>query len=223
MAVTLASNALTVVAAVTERTGTTYSTDRVTRAINVASGFIEDYLGRPLGYATVTDEEHQGRGYPTLWLVRAPLVSVASVYIYDTEDEEWTRSADFDARGKLYRASGWPAAPGIHRDVTRDPDFSALAYNVRVSYIGGYYLPFDDDGTPPAGATRLPYHVEEVAILEAIAACQRTPNANNIAEETTPGGWKRKYTSASSSAAARVLSAESKAILDAFPLKIKHV
>lgn len=223
MAVTLASNALTVVAAVTERTGTTYSNDRVTRAINVASAAIEDYLGRPLGYATVTDEEHQGRGYPDLWLVRAPLISVTSVYINDAEDEEWTRSTAYDALGKLYRASGWPASPGIYADVTRDPNYNALAYNIRLSYIGGFYLPFDDDGTPPTGATRLPYHIEEVAINEAIAVCQRVPNANNITEEVTPGGWRRKFGGSSGGGTGDTLSADSKRILDRFPLKVIHV
>jgi len=223
MPVTLASNALTVVAAVTERTGTTYSNDRVTRAINAASNAIEDYLGRPLGYATITaddPEEHQGLGYPTLWLIRAPIVSITSVKIDDVADTEWTRSDAWDALGKLYRASGWPASPATWNDVTRDPDFGSLAYNIKVAYVGGHYLPFDDDGSPPAGATRLPYHIEEVAINEAIAACQRLPNANNITEEVTPGGWRRKY---GGSSAGDSLSADSKRILDRFPLKVVHV
>lgn len=222
MAVSLAANALTTVAAVTERTGTAYSNDRVTRAINVASNNIENAFGRPLGYAEVTEEDpeqHMGDGGTVLWLLRAPIISVTSVLIWDTEDEEWTRSAAFDALGKLYRASGWTAGPAISADLTRGPNYTSLAYNIKVAYVGGFYLPAAE-GSPPASATRLPYDIEEACINEAIATLGRTLNPN-IVEETTPGGWKRKF--GSGGGATSLLSGDTKQLIDRHPLKFRHI
>lgn len=221
MAVSLAANALTTVAAISERISG-YSNDRITRAINVASNNIENAFGRPLGYAEVTEanpEQHRGDGGTVLWLMRAPLVSVTSVLIFDNEDEEWSRSPAFDALGKIYRPSGWTAAPAIACDLTRGPDFSNLAYNIKVAYFGGFYLPAAE-GSPPSGATRLPYEIEEACINEAIGSLGRVLNAN-ITEETTPGGWRRKF--GSSGGATSLLSGDTRQLIDRHPLKIRHV
>lgn len=198
----LAPFALTEYATVIARASTALSQAAVEQIINEVSEGIQDYLGRQLGYAVVTEEDpeqYQGKGQ--LWLVldRAPIISVEAVTIGGVADTAYTRNAKSDQRGWLYRALGWTGSVPAWQDLTQDPNYQRAAYNVEVAYTAGFVLPqFDEvddaDYNPDALPRSLPYSIEGVAIDAVISIIGR-PNSS-LVEETTAGGWRRKWAGA---------------------------
>lgn len=205
----LAPNALTTYAAVSARTSSALTEAAVDQIINEVSEGIEDYLGRKLGYkefGSGNPEQHQGRNQLWLSLSRRPIYSVQAVVVNGATVTDYSRSEDGDEKGKLYRVTSWPADAPSHPDVTRDPDYTRLGYNIAIQYKGGFILPqydeaLDDDYNPDSLSRNLPYAIEGVAI-EAVLSIVSRP-LGSMVEETTPGGWRRKWASAMSSAKQR--------------------
>lgn len=216
MSVDLDAGALTTVAAITERLSS-LSDDRVKRAINAASLQIQAYLGRDLAYtvvATDSPEQYAGSGTSVLILRRAPIVDVEQVKIDGVLDTEWARDQDYDRRGWLQRVSGWPRQCAVYADLTRDTDSRAAALNVTVAYSAGFVLPND---VAVDGVARLPYDIEEACILQAIALLTRRVGPRDLLEETTPGGWRRKWSMEAPNGPA--LAPDARSILDNCPFR----
>lgn len=190
MPVTLAPNALTTPEAVYEEMGLDFpgggASDRVLRLINAVSQRIENHLHRALGRKVFTTEDPEqlaGSGGPWIFLSRYPIEAVEEVLV-DGSEFEFGRSDEYDLKGML-QSSGWPRRTA--RDgLTGDPAGSR-AFNITIAYTGGYKLPnATGDGTP------LPADIESICLAECVMA-YRAPR-HFISEETTAGGWKRKYT-----------------------------
>lgn len=171
--------------------GLSASTRRLERIANAVTSRIQRFLGFSLGrktYSTVTPEQYQGSGGPFLLLSRRPIEAIEAVYIDDALDDEWDQSEELDAKGQLYRANGWPKR--TERDSLLGLPSQWAAFNVKVAWTGGYWLP-NAAGTMPGTAKTLPDEFQEVAISE-ICYSYRNPS-RNITSETTAGGWTRKY------------------------------
>ncbi|TXH16684.1 MAG: hypothetical protein E6R03_05070 [Hyphomicrobiaceae bacterium] len=160
--------------------------DRVLRLINAVSQRVENYLQRHLRRHTFTEEapeQLQGSGGMWLFLSRWPIESVDSVLV---DDQEWTfgQSDEWDRKGLLQSATGWPRRQG--RDPLTGVGGGERAFNVAVAYTGGYKLPNDEgDGIP------LPADLESLVLNEIVLA-YRAPR-HNVTSEKTPGGWSRTY------------------------------
>lgn len=192
MPVTLAPNALTTAEAVYDEMGIPVpeggASDRVLRLINAVSQRIENYLRRQLGRKTFSTEDPellQGSGGQWLFLSRWPIEAVEEVLV-DGVEVEFGRSDEYDLKGMLHSADGWPRRVGSDQ-LTGEPQGNR-AYNVSVAYTGGYRLPND---IPSEGDIPLPADIELAALNEIVLA-YRAPR-HHVTSEKTPGGWSRTY------------------------------
>lgn len=204
MAVELADNALTSLAAVQDEGGVG-SDDKIIRSINAVSQDIEDFCGRKFARHEFTSEAPEvlaGSGALWLYLSRRPIISVDEVILDETEvdeaadwedDEGYRRSAEDDAKGRLYRGNGWPfwargwPPPDLTSDANLDPKLRPG--NIRVAYVGGYVLPAQVDEENPAAT--VPANLEMACIREVLARILGpTPG---LLEERTAGGWSQKW------------------------------
>lgn len=212
MPVAAAANALTTVSAVRDTVGSGPSTDYLQRLINAASQAIENYLGRPLGRATYADETPEslaGTGDEWLRVSRYPIESVEEILIGTTEVVAGTDTDEYSltqggAKGRIYRAAGWPRTVPATDCLTLDPDNRRPYYTITVAYTGGYLLP---GAAPPDPDTSipLPADIEQACIDEVVARYSRpTPH---IASEKTPGGWERRFSNPGDAPPSRLLPA----------------
>jgi hypothetical protein len=192
----LAPNALATVAEVQSVTGTSVSTGRIEMAINAVSASFENYLGRQLRRQTVVAEQHYGAG-DFLKLGAAPIESVSAVTINGTAYTGFLRSTRWDKTGLLKHDTAWPGTFLRADHITDDPHTRYPQYTIAVSYVGGYVLPNDTPVASPA--QELPWDIRLAAVAEAAATASSLPanafgNAGgDLVEESTPGGWKRKW------------------------------
>jgi len=186
----LASNALTTVGAVKAELGiadadTTHD-PRLKRMINAASRWIERKLNRELARASVT-EKLRGYGRDKLLLARYPIVSVTTIEVDGAAAVQGDGPADWDyesqAGGILYREDGWPLQARGYGDLTADIDPRKARRNVKVTYIGGYVLPKDEDDANPR---TLPWDIEWVAIRIVKLWYDRDPD---MKKETSEAGY----------------------------------
>lgn len=195
MSVTLASNALTTAAAVYDELGIAIpvggASDKVKRLINAVSARIENHLRRELQrkvFTTGAPELLQGSGGPWLFLGRWPIEDVEQVLV-EEQAVEFGRSDEFDAKGMLQSTAGWPRRTG--RSTLTGDSHGSRAYGIAAAYTGGYRLPND---AAVVGSIDLPADIEQVCLDEIVMA-YRAPR-HFITEETTAGGWRRKYADA---------------------------
>lgn len=191
----LAANALTTHTAVLAQYSTTKTQAQIEQLINQVSDGLQGWLNRQLGtkqYTTSAPEKLAGAGRQALILSRGPITIVEEVKVNGTllvEDTDFERLEDYDERGWLFRDSGWPMCAGTFVDLTRDPDTSRRSRNITVAYTGGYVLP-----QAVSGRT-LPYDIEGI-VIDAVGSWLGQNRPTDLQEETTPGGWRRKWASA---------------------------
>lgn len=201
MAIAIASNALTTVAALQAELlpGEFRSSDRETLIINAASDLIEAECGRKFQKKTITAEKHQGRGHLFLRLDRYPIMSVSAVRVNGTA----LKLTDFDIladSGMLWKSDSWPWNPGAFQDLTRDPDPGSSDYNIEVDYIGGYVLPND------TGTISLPYALQ-LACIQLCLWMRSVPGLSGLESERIGNySWKASQEVASRGIPANVLA-----------------
>jgi hypothetical protein len=100
--------------------------------VTVASVMVENYCGRIFAYQAATVDYLDGTGTPRIWVLRPPIIAIASVVYNGTTLTEGSDFIADDCMGRLTRGDG-----------RTDPDKLGLAWcsgtrNVVVTYNGGY-------------------------------------------------------------------------------------
>lgn len=128
--------------------------------IKGVSAKIEGFLGYKLGRASYTEELHNVNCRQLLQLNHFPLQSVASVEANGEEIDDYKIIEEYARWGRLYRGNGWTGAiytRGFTHDVVSG------AWDIKVSYVAGYYLP-GDLGYVEGSESSLPYDIYTAAL-----------------------------------------------------------
>ena len=128
---------------------------KLTLMIKAVSSQIQSYLGYKLAMADYTEELHSVNNRQLLQLNALPLRSVTSVTVNGAEIDDYKVISEYARWGHLYRGNGWSGAVytrGFTHDVV------AGAWEIKVSYRAGYYLPGDENYTED-GEDSLPYDI----------------------------------------------------------------
>lgn len=123
--------------------------------IKQTSALIEGFLGYSLKRAEYTEELHSTNDRQLIQLNHFPLQSVSSVFANDVSVEDYKVLPEYARWGRLYRGNGWSGAcytRGFTHDVV------AGVWNIKVTYIAGYYLP-GDTGYVEGAEDSLPYDI----------------------------------------------------------------
>lgn len=129
--------------------------DKLTLLIKSASAKIEGFIGYSLSRAEYTEEVHSVNDRQLIQLNHFPLQSVSSVTVKGEPITDYEIFPEYARWGRLYRGYGWTGGEytrGFTRDVV------AGFWEIKVTYIAGYYLP-DDENYEEDGATSLPYEL----------------------------------------------------------------
>ena len=134
--------------------------DKLNLFIKMASGKIEGFLGYSLARASYTDELHAVNYRQLLPLNHFPIQSVSAVTANDEAITDYKVLPEYARWGNLYRGNGWGGSV-YTRGFTHDT--VSGVYDVKVSYIAGYYLP-GDTGYVEGSPDSLPYDIVSVCI-----------------------------------------------------------
>ena len=165
MAVSLATNALTTLDTVKGELGITDASqdDTLTRYINMASDFAEQYCATEFFYEEDIEEKVAGYGSMFLQVSRVPLLSIDSISLGgdDLDSDNYEIHPD-GAEGRIYFLSGttWTAASLDVIDTTTLPGSERREYIV--TYTGGYITPKQEDEA--VGTRTLPWDLEDACI-----------------------------------------------------------
>lgn len=128
---------------------------KLTLMIKAVSSQVQSYLGYKLAMSDYTEELHSVNNRQLIQLNALPLRSVASVTVNGGEIDDYKIIPEYARWGQLYRGNGWSGAVytrGFTHDVV------AGAWEIKVSYRAGYYLPGDESYTED-GESSLPYDI----------------------------------------------------------------
>ena len=128
---------------------------KLTLMIKAVSSQVQSYLGYKLAMSDYTEELHSVNNRQLIQLNALPLRSVASVTVNGGEIDDYKIIPEYARWGQLYRGNGWSGAVytrGFTHDVV------AGAWEIKVSYRAGYYLPGDENYTED-GESSLPYDI----------------------------------------------------------------
>jgi len=123
--------------------------------IKGVSAKIEGFLGYSLGRGSYTEELHNVNCRQLLQLNHFPLQSVSSVEANGEGIEDYKIIPEYARWGRLYRGNGWGGSVytrGFTHDVV------AGAWEIKVSYVAGYYLP-GETGYVEGAESSLPYDI----------------------------------------------------------------
>lgn len=136
---------------------------------------------------------------------RIPIVSVQAIKIDGTAITDYSvRDANL---GILHRASGWPRSVMLAPDLTADPLWDLALENISIAYEAGW-----SEGTAPADL--------KIACIQECLRMLSRPVNGWISEETTPGGWRKKYGSvAKSTNPGSAFLPDTLAVLDGYVLR----
>lgn len=152
--------------------------------IKQVSARIASYLGYPVARATYTDEAHAVNNMQLLFLNAQPIQSVSAVTISGVAATDYTLLPQYSAMGALYRGSGWTGAYYV-RGMTSD--VFAGSYDIKVSYVAGWYLPGDVDYTE-GDADSLPTAISSAAMQAVIEWYQmRSASAEGLRSHSEGG------------------------------------
>lgn len=128
---------------------------KLTLMIKAVSSQVQSYLGYKLAMSDYTEELHSVNNRQLIQLNALPLRSVASVTVNGGEIDDYKIIPEYARWGQLYRGNGWSGAVytrGFTHDVVSG------AWEIKVSYRAGYYLPGDENYTED-GESSLPYDI----------------------------------------------------------------
>lgn len=147
--------------------------DVLTLLIKMESAKIEAFIGYQLSRMTNEDELHSVNGLQLLRLDNRPIQSVTECSIGDTEIDDYKVIPQYAKQGLLYRGSGWNGN-FYTRGLT--DDIFAGVFEVKVTYISGYYLP-GDEGYTEGKSDSLPYDISTACMIAVSEAYQTKDNA----------------------------------------------
>ena len=124
------------------------------------SSLIEGFIGYKLARAEYTEEVQAENNRQLLQLNHFPLQSVSSVTVGGEAIEDWKLFPVYARWGRLYRGLGW-GNKAYTRGFTHD--IVGGVWDVKVSYIAGYYLP-DDENYSEGAEDSLPYDIVSCCI-----------------------------------------------------------
>lgn len=124
------------------------------------SSLIEGFIGYKLARAEYTEEVQAENNRQLLQLNHFPLQSVSSVTVGGETIEDWKLFPVYARWGRLYRGLGW-GNKAYTRGFTHD--IVGGVWDVKVSYIAGYYLP-DDENYSEGAEDSLPYDIVSCCI-----------------------------------------------------------
>jgi hypothetical protein len=119
------------------------------------SSLIEGFIGYKLARAEYTEEVQAEDNRQLLQLNHFPLQSVSSVTVGGEAIEDWKLFPVYARWGRLYRGLGW-GNKAYTRGFTHD--IVGGVWDVKVSYIAGYYLP-NDNAYVEGAEDSLPYDI----------------------------------------------------------------
>lgn len=134
--------------------------DKLTLLIKSASAKIEGFIGYKLGMGEYTEELHSVNNLQLLQLNHFPLRSVTSVTANGEEITDYKIIPEYARWGRLYRGDGWN---GVLYTRGFTHDIVSGAWDIKVTYKTGYYLP-DDEGYVEGADDSLPYEIVAVCM-----------------------------------------------------------
>ena len=161
--------------------GDTSKDDRLNLFIKSASAKIEGYLGYSLGFGSYTEELHSVNNRQLLQLNHFPLRNVTAVSANGVAVNDYKVIPEYARWGRLYRGEGW-TGPCFTRGFTHD--IVSGAWDIKVSYSAGYYLPGDTNYVEGAEGS-LPYDI--------VAACLQMVQLRYTYEEMGAIGVKSHH------------------------------
>lgn len=169
-----------------EQSDTSYDA-KLNLLIEQASAKIEGFLGYKLQRGEYTEELHSVNFRQLLPLNHFPIQSVSSVTVNEEEITDYKIIPNYSRWGNLYRGCGWSGNAYV-RGFTHD--IVAGAWDIKVSYIAGYYLPSDtgyeqgaDDSLPSdIMAVCLDLVVERFSLEEMGAIGLKAHHEGNISD-----------------------------------------
>lgn len=140
--------------------------DLLTLIIKQSSSQIENYIGYSLSRAENVEEVHNVNNEQLLILDNQPIQEVSAVTIGGEEITDFKIIPKYANQGVLYRGLGW-CGNYYTRGMTHD--IVSGVYEIKVSYISGYYLPTDEDYTEGAKDS-LPYEIMSACLMASAEA-----------------------------------------------------
>jgi len=175
---------------------TTDFDEKLTIIIKMVSSQIENYLGYSLSRKNNIDEVHSVNNEQLLLLACQPIQSVSAVTIGDTAITDYKILPKYSKVGMLYRGNGWTG--GYYtRGMTYD-EVSGF-YEIKVSYVSGYYLPDDENYTEGADDS-LPYDIQTACIVACSELFNRNSNKADGIKSYSEGGISTTFVDSGSMA-----------------------
>lgn len=168
----------------------------LTLLIKIASSQIESYIGYTLSRAENVEEVHSVNNEQLLLLDCQPVQSVSEVTIGGTAITDYKLIPKYTKAGMLYRGIGW-CGPYYTRGMTYDP--VSGYYDIKVSYISGYYLPGDESYTEGASDS-LPYDIMAACLMACTEAWNLKQNKAEGIKSYSEGGISTTFADSGSMA-----------------------
>jgi hypothetical protein len=201
MPLALATNALTTLATVKGLLGITDMSqdDLITRLINSASQWIENYCSRKFAYGAQS-ERKAGYGSVYMFLDAPPLdtnqtITVSYLNLYGSVAQVFPSSPGVywtvqDAQAAiLYRPGGWLWTTTYLPGAVYEPLIGQERKSWLIEYSGGYRLPYM---SPISNVADLPADLEQACIDMVITKKAMLKHPGNIASEGL-GSWSVSY------------------------------
>lgn len=176
---------------------TTDFDEKLTIMIKMVSSQIENYLGYSLSRKTNVDEVHSVNYDQLLLLDNQPIQSVSEVLMNETEITDYKILPKYSKVGMLYRGNGWTGSYYTRGNMTADP--VSGVYEIKVSYVSGYYLPDDENYTEGADDS-LPYDIQTACIVACSELFNRNSNKADGIKSYSEGGISTTFVDSGSMA-----------------------
>lgn len=164
--------------------------------IKMVSSQIENYLGYSLARAENVEEVHSVNNEQLLLLDCQPIQSVSAVTIGDTAITDYKILPKYSKVGMLYRGNGWNGNY-YTRGMTYDP--VSGFYEIKVSYISGYYLP-NDTGYVEGASDSLPFDIFSACLIACSELFNRNANKADGIKSYSEGGISTTFVDSGSMA-----------------------
>lgn len=134
--------------------------EKLTLLIKGVSAKIEAFIGYSLEYGTYEEELHSVNNRQLIQLNNCPIQNVSGVTINGDAIDDYKLLPEYSKWGGLYRGVGW-SGNFYTRGFTHD--IIAGAWDIKVNYTAGYYLPNDKHYTE-GGNDSLPYDIVQACL-----------------------------------------------------------
>ena len=170
--------------------------EELTMLIKMASSQIENYIGYSLAREENIEEVHNVNNEQLLLLDNQPIQSVSDVSIGGVTVTDFLLLPKYAKVGMLYRGIGW-CGNYYTRGMTYDP--VSGFYEIKISYISGYYLP-DDENYVEGAKDSLPYDIISACMLACAEAWNVRQNKAEGIKSYSEGGISTTFADTTSMA-----------------------